>query len=110
MKRKRYSVEFKKEAVRLLIMDGMTAPEASKKLGVSANMLYRWKQIYLDELGEYFQWASSWHLQMGWPTTTKQTKDTRWVEEYAHRDCLTQWLEVKHGNDDDNEYDNEEKP
>ena len=51
MKRKRYSVEFKKEAVRLLIMEGMTAPEVSKKLGVSSNMLYRWKSVYLEELG-----------------------------------------------------------
>ncbi len=51
MKRKQYSVEFKKEAARLLIMEGMTAPEVSKKLGVSANMLYRWKSVYLEELG-----------------------------------------------------------
>ena len=51
MKRNRYSVEFKKEAARLLIMDGMTAPEVSKKLGVPAGMLYRWKSAYLDELG-----------------------------------------------------------
>ncbi len=51
MNRKRYSVEFKKEAARLQIMEGMSAPEASKKLGVSANMLYRWKSVYLEELG-----------------------------------------------------------
>jgi transposase len=51
MNRKRYSVEFKKEAARLLIMEGMSAPEVSKKLGVSANMLYRWKSVYLKELG-----------------------------------------------------------
>ena len=52
MKRKRYSVEFKKEAVRLMILEGLTAPDVSKKLGVSANMLYRWKQVYLNDLGE----------------------------------------------------------
>ena len=51
MKRKKYSVEFKKEAARLLIMEGMSAPEVSKKLGVSANMLYRWKSVYLEDLG-----------------------------------------------------------
>lgn len=51
MKRKRYSVEFKKEAARLLIMEGLSAPEVSEKLGVSANMLYRWKSVYLEELG-----------------------------------------------------------
>jgi transposase len=51
MKRKQYSVEFKKEAVRLLIIEGMTAPEVSEKLGIRANMLYRWKSVYLEELG-----------------------------------------------------------
>ena len=51
MKRKRYSVEFKKEAVRLLVMEGMTAAEVSEKLGVSRAMLYRWKSVYLKELG-----------------------------------------------------------
>ena len=53
--------------------------------------------VYLDELGEYWQWASSWHLQMGWPNTTKQTKDTRWEDEFAHGECLTDWLAIKHG-------------
>ena len=52
MKRKRYSVEFKKEAVRLLIMEGMTAPEVSQKLGLGAGLLYRWKSVYLEELGD----------------------------------------------------------
>ena len=52
MKRKQYSHEYKKEAVRLMIMENMTASEVSKKLGVSANMLYRWKSTYLKELGE----------------------------------------------------------
>ena len=51
MKRKRYSLEFKKEAARLLIMDGQSAPEVAAKLGVSANLLYRWKSEHLGELG-----------------------------------------------------------
>ena len=51
MKRNRYSVEFKKEAVRLMVMEGMTAGEVSDKVGVGQGMLYRWKNQYLKDLG-----------------------------------------------------------
>ena len=52
MQRRRYSVEFKKEAARLLIIDGLSASEVSEKLGIARGMLYRWKSVYLDELGD----------------------------------------------------------
>lgn len=51
MKRKRYSLEFKKEAARLLIIDGLSAPEVAQKLGVDTGLLYRWKSEHLGELG-----------------------------------------------------------
>lgn len=50
MGKKRYSAEFKKEAVRLMVLDGLSAPDVSQKLGVSANQLYKWKQTHLSEL------------------------------------------------------------
>lgn len=50
MKRKRYSAEFKSEAARLMIMDGLSAPEVAEKLGVGTGLLYRWKQEHLAEL------------------------------------------------------------
>jgi len=50
MRKKRYTAEFKKEAARLLIIDGLSAPEVSEKLGVNANLLYRWKSEHLHEL------------------------------------------------------------
>ena len=50
MKRKRYSIEFKQAAARLLIIDGLSAPEVSEKLGVKACLLYRWKSEHLSEL------------------------------------------------------------
>ena len=50
MRRKRYSVEFKKEAARLIIMEGLSGSEVSEKLGVNPNMLYRWKRQHLEEL------------------------------------------------------------
>jgi transposase len=50
VKRKRYSAEFKREAARLMIMDGLSAPEVAEKLGVNTGLLYRWKQEHLTEL------------------------------------------------------------
>ena len=50
MRRKQYSVEFKKEAARLMIIDGLSAVEVSEKLGVNTNVLYRWKKGHLEEL------------------------------------------------------------
>ena len=46
----RYSVEFKKEAARLIIIDGMSVSEASKRLGVSAAQLYKWRDAHLEAL------------------------------------------------------------
>ena len=40
----------KKEAARLLIIDGLSAPEVAEKLGVQAGLLYRWKSEHLSEL------------------------------------------------------------
>ena len=50
MPRKRYSAEFKKEAARLMIIEGLSGSEVSEKLGVNSNMLYRWKSQHLEEL------------------------------------------------------------
>lgn len=50
MGKKRYSAEFKKEAARLMIMDGLTANEVSVQLGVNATMLYRWKDEQLKQM------------------------------------------------------------
>jgi len=50
MSKKRYSAEFKKEATRLMIMDGLSAAEVSAELGVNQTMLYRWKDEQLKKL------------------------------------------------------------
>ena len=44
MSRKSYSKEFKESAVRLMVMDGMSASQVSQKLDVSEGSLYKWKQ------------------------------------------------------------------
>jgi transposase len=50
MKRRRYSAEFKKEAAKMIIMDGTPVKEVSEQLGVPDGVLYNWKQKHLDEL------------------------------------------------------------
>ena len=40
----------KKEAARLMIIEGLSGSEVSEKLGVNSNMLYRWKSQHLEEL------------------------------------------------------------
>lgn len=50
MKRKRHSAEFKREAAKLMIMDGLSAAEVSERLDVKTGLLYRWKREHLAEL------------------------------------------------------------
>jgi len=41
VKRRRYSVEFKREAVRLVLIDGLGVSEVCEQLGVPVSVLYR---------------------------------------------------------------------
>jgi len=47
---KKYSKEFKREAVRLMVVDGLSGVEVSKKLGVNDSVIYRWKKEHLNEM------------------------------------------------------------
>lgn len=48
---KRYSEQYKKDAVRLLENRGTkTIPEVSQELGVGPSMLYRWREQYAEEV------------------------------------------------------------
>lgn len=49
MRKKRYSAEFKREAARLMIIDGVSASEVAERLGVNISLLYRWKQEQLEK-------------------------------------------------------------
>jgi len=42
--RKKYTAEFKREAVKLVTEQGYKVAETAKRLGVNAGMLGRWKQ------------------------------------------------------------------
>lgn len=50
VKRRKHSLEFKKEAVRYLVMEGESASSVSERLGINPNLLYRWKGQFLEGL------------------------------------------------------------
>ena len=49
-KRRKFSDEFKVEAVKLVTEQGLSITEAARDLGVSAAVLGRWKKTYEDGL------------------------------------------------------------
>ena len=42
MTRRRYTAEFKKEAARMILIDGTPVREVSEQLGVPEGVLYNW--------------------------------------------------------------------
>ena len=44
--RKRYTEEFKREAVRLMENNGKPIAELARDLGINDNNLYRWRRLY----------------------------------------------------------------
>ena len=53
--RKRYTKEFKLDAVRLVTEQGYSRAEAARNLGLNANMLGRWVQEYQADENEAFR-------------------------------------------------------
>jgi transposase len=51
-KRKRYTREFKKEAVGLVLDQGLSAAQAARDLGVSESVLGRWVQLAREARGD----------------------------------------------------------
>lgn len=49
MKKQRHTEEFKKEAVRYIVLEGESVASVAKRLGVSAGQLYKWKGLYLAQ-------------------------------------------------------------
>ena len=47
-KRRRFSKEYKLEAVRLIVEEGRRISELSRELGVGVNSLARWKRKYAE--------------------------------------------------------------
>jgi len=55
MKKKRFSKEFKLEAVRLLESSDKTGDELAKELGVMRNQLYKWREELIKKGDSAFQ-------------------------------------------------------
>ena len=60
MKKRRYTAEFKKEAAKMIIIDGTPVKEISQQLGVPEGVLYSWKQKHLAELEENAPEGPQW--------------------------------------------------
>ena len=43
---KKYTEEFRRDAVRMIESEGLTTAEAGRRLGVNANLLRKWRQTY----------------------------------------------------------------
>ena len=52
--RKKYDRQFKVDAVSMVINGGRTVAEVARDLGITADMLYRWKQEFSREQSEAF--------------------------------------------------------
>jgi transposase len=50
--RKRYTTEFKIEAVRLYETSGKSASQIERELGIGAGNLWRWKRKYGSDIGQ----------------------------------------------------------
>ena len=48
-KRRKYDEEFKKRAVRLSYTSERPVTEVSESLGITTNMIYRWRQKYTPD-------------------------------------------------------------
>jgi transposase len=53
--RKRYTKEFKLDAIRLVTEHGCSKAEAARSLGINANMLRRWVKEYEADEGQAFR-------------------------------------------------------
>ena len=53
--RKRYSKEFKQDAVSLVLEQGCSRAEAARNLGLNTNMLCRWVQEYNQDDDQAFR-------------------------------------------------------
>lgn len=53
MSGKRYTEEFKIQAVKQITDQGYSVPEVAKRLGLTAKSLYDWKAKYADQAGQY---------------------------------------------------------
>lgn len=47
-KRRQYTIEFKLDAVRLVLNEGYSVAKAAERLGISSKNLYHWKEQFAN--------------------------------------------------------------
>jgi len=52
--RRSFSKEFKVNAVKMILEEGKKTTEVARQLGISDQLLYKWKRHYLDDHEEAF--------------------------------------------------------
>jgi len=55
MTKARFTEEFKQEAIKQVLERGHTAPDVAKRLGVSAQSLYKWIKVCAPDEKERFE-------------------------------------------------------
>ena len=50
MKKRQYTADFKQDAARMIVLEGVPVKELSERLNVSNSQLYRWKSEHIEEL------------------------------------------------------------
>ena len=53
--RRRFTVEFKREAVRMMVEDGRSGTEVARDLGILPESIYRWKKELQSDPDEAFR-------------------------------------------------------
>jgi transposase len=74
--RKRYTGEFKEDAVNLVIKQGYSCAEAGRRLGISANNITRWVRRCRDQQE---------HAAQGMPSAQELQDEIRWLRKENKR-------------------------
>ncbi len=88
--RRKYDREFKLEAVRLVTQGGRPVVEVARDLGIHENLLYNWRQKYLDDTAHAF--PGKGHLKPADEEMRRLKKELTDVKE--ERDILKKALAI----------------
>jgi len=80
-RRKKYTKEFKEEAVKLITEQGYTYAEAGRNLGVNPNLISRWKKEIEGVSGNELSPASAVSVQAEIKRLRKENKKLRMERE-----------------------------
>ena len=75
-KRRRYSPEFKREAVALAQQPGVSCRQVALEIGVNPNLLTRWKREISDSSGKAFG-GSGTPAMRSWPVSSESWPGSR---------------------------------